>query len=103
MLFRSDNAFSKIQNIINALSAIPTSVSTTITQIMKKVNKGSHATGLDFVPYDEYPANLHYGEMILSRGEANRYRKMQAVAGAGFGGGTTIHVNMSVNGAESPE
>ena len=98
-----DNASSKIQNIINALSAIPTSVSTTITQITKKVNKGSHATGLDFVPYDEYPANLHYGEMILSRGEANRYRKMQAVAGAGFGGGTTIHVNMSVNGAESPE
>ena len=35
----------------------------------------SHATGLDFVPYDNYLARLHYGETVLSRKDADAWRK----------------------------
>ena len=31
---------------------------------------GSHASGLDYVPYDGYVAKLHRGEMVLTRDEA---------------------------------
>lgn len=34
----------------------------------------SHAKGLDSVPYDNYVANLHAGEMILTRKAADLYR-----------------------------
>lgn len=34
-----------------------------------------HRTGLYEVPYDEYPASLHKGEMVLTAAEANRYRE----------------------------
>lgn len=33
-----------------------------------------HATGLDFVPYDEYPAYLHKGEMVLPANQADYIR-----------------------------
>ena len=36
----------------------------------------SHATGLDYVPYDNYLANLHEGEMILTKSAANAYRDL---------------------------
>lgn len=35
---------------------------------------GSHASGLARVPYDNYRANLHQGETVLSRREADAYR-----------------------------
>lgn len=34
----------------------------------------SHATGLDFVPYDEYPASLHRGEMVVPARLADQLR-----------------------------
>lgn len=37
----------------------------------------SHASGLDYVPYDEYPAMLHRGEMVLTALEARAYRSME--------------------------
>lgn len=46
------------------------------SNFQKTYSKG-HAKGLDFVPYDNYPAYLHYGEMVLTRAEANKYRKYQ--------------------------
>lgn len=33
-----------------------------------------HATGLDYVPYNEYPALLHEGEAVLTRIEAQQWR-----------------------------
>lgn len=36
---------------------------------------GSHAIGLDYVPYNRYMAELHRGEMVLTRTEAENYRK----------------------------
>ncbi|UHR03258.1 phage tail tape measure protein [Peptoniphilus sp. GNH] len=36
----------------------------------------SHATGLDSVPYDNYAANLHKDEMILTASAGRQYKKM---------------------------
>ena len=33
-----------------------------------------HATGLDYVPYNEYPAILHEGEAVLTKMEATQWR-----------------------------
>lgn len=35
---------------------------------------GSHKNGLDYVPYNGYLAELHEGEMVLTRAEATDYR-----------------------------
>ena len=35
---------------------------------------GSHRTGLDYVPFDSYLAELHKGEMVLTAAQARRYR-----------------------------
>ena len=36
---------------------------------------GSHAGGMDYVPYNNYIANLHRGEMVLTADEADSYRR----------------------------
>jgi TP901 family phage tail tape measure protein len=46
---------------------------------------GSHAGGLDYVPYNNYVANLHRGEMVLTAQEAENYRR-----GAFGSGGFTV-------------
>lgn len=40
-----------------------------------KYKATSHATGNDYVPYDDYLANLHKGEMVLTKFEADEYRQ----------------------------
>lgn len=35
---------------------------------------GNHAVGLDYVPFDNYSANLHRGEAVLTRREAEDWR-----------------------------
>ena len=35
---------------------------------------GSHASGLDYVPFDNYRANLHKGEAVLTSSEAEDWR-----------------------------
>lgn len=37
-----------------------------------------HASGLDYVPYDDYIARLHQGEMVLTKNEANMWRSGQS-------------------------
>lgn len=50
---------------------------------------GSHRSGLDYVPYDGYIAELHKGERVLTASEARGY------------GGTSIgNINITVNGAK---
>ena len=41
-----------------------------------KAKVPSHASGLDYVPYDNYLANLHEGEIILTKSAANAYRDL---------------------------
>ena len=47
---------------------------------------GSHAGGLDYVPFDGYVAELHQGEAVLTSGEASFLRSAMA-AGRTLGGG----------------
>ena len=47
---------------------------------------GSHASGLDYVPFDGYVAELHQGEAVLTSGEASFLRSAMA-AGRTLGGG----------------
>lgn len=49
-----------------------------------------HANGIPFIPRDNYPANLHYGERVLTRQEAEEYN-----SGKSFGGGFVIHQNIT--------
>lgn len=39
-----------------------------------KKNAPSKATGLDYVPYDNFVAKLHAGELVLNRADATAYR-----------------------------
>lgn len=40
---------------------------------------GSHASGLRYVPYDNYLANLHRGEIVLPRNEADEWRRGSSI------------------------
>ena len=55
----------------------------------------SHAVGNDFVPYDNYTALLHRGEMVLTAPEASDYR--QGKFGAG-NSGSNLNININVRG-----
>ena len=61
-----------------------------------KNNTGSNshrAGGLDYVPYNDYVANLHRGEMVLTAREAENYRN-----GGKTGGDMVFHI--SINGMQ---
>ena len=51
----------------------------------RKGINGSHASGLDYVPFDGYVAELHQGEAVLTSGEASFLRSAMA-AGRTLGG-----------------
>lgn len=54
---------------------------------------GSHSGGLSRVPYDNYRANLHEGETILRKSEADEYRSGRGGSGANVTvTGNTFHV-----------
>lgn len=57
----------------------------------KPAGASEHAGGLEYVPYNDYPALLHVGEMVLTKNQADNYR-----AGNREGGnGITIVQNIS--------
>ena len=50
-----------------------------------------HATGLDYVPFDGYPAILHRGEAVLTSAEARVWRNGGFGAAPAMAGGVTIN------------
>ena len=44
-------------------------------------NDNGHATGLNYVPYDEYPAILHRGEAVLNSVQARAWRSGEGASG----------------------
>ena len=65
----------------------------------------SHATGLDSVPYDNYAANLHKDEMILTASAGRQYRKLGGTKDglpSLLGGGQSASVtNNNIEGAST--
>ena len=43
--------------------------------MIKEVFDGSHATGLDYVPFNGYVAQLHEGERVLTKQENREYNR----------------------------
>lgn len=77
-----DSQTPEIMSAMNALgSQITSSLQNGIGTIRIPVEtievtpNGSHAGGLDYVPFDNYIAALHRGEMVLTSYEADLYRK----------------------------
>lgn len=60
--------------------------------------RGSHASGLDRVPYDGYIAELHRDEMVLTRPQAAAYRA-QEQSGGGGSQSVTIDMTLELDGA----
>ena len=56
-----------------------------VSDLLKRRINGSHADGLDYVPFDGYVAELHQGEAVLTSGEASFLRSAMA-AGRTLGG-----------------
>lgn len=60
----------------------------------------SHATGNDYVPYDNYLASLHKGEMVLTSFEADQYRQGKVdKKDDGFGTSHALNLNLNITGA----
>lgn len=55
----------------------------------------SHASGLAYVPYDNYPANLHRGEVVLNAADANGL--LADVRKLAEGGGSTVPMKFEFN------
>lgn len=56
-----------------------------VSDLLKRRVNGSHANGLDYVPFNGYVAELHQGEAVLTSGEASFLRSAMA-AGRTLGG-----------------
>ena len=53
---------------------------------------GSHAGGLDYVPFDGYIAELHRGERVLTQSENNVYNNRTVT------GGASVVLNLNIAG-----
>lgn len=69
----ASSAFSAMQSFFAGRS-IGVKIKATI-EAAKQAASGSHANGLDYVPYNGYVAELHKGERVLTKQENVRYNK----------------------------
>ena len=58
--------------------------------VNKNGGGGEYATGLNYVPYDEFPAILHRGEAVLTAAEARVWRKNGLGGAAAVAGGGVV-------------
>lgn len=73
------------------------------TAQMSRGSGFSHASGLAYVPYDNYPALLHRGETVLNAGDTGslltELRKLTASSGTATGGEIVINITETIDGA----
>lgn len=68
-----------VDMVMGMVNAIIDRIKSAFSHIGVKIGGAgrSHAGGLDYVPYNNYSANLHRGEMVLTADEADKYRRGQ--------------------------
>lgn len=101
---------SAVDEINKAIGKIVRDVSVKVKVSTDTDKNGGKATGLSYVPYDEFNVNLHKGEMVLTALQAEALRAQQRADNYGavldasnttvqnnqtFGGDTKIEVNVS--------
>lgn len=69
------------------------SVSVNVNQASSRSVNGSHASGLDYVPFDGYIAELHKGEMVVPAKQAKQLR----------GNSPSEGININVYGAQGQD
>lgn len=89
----ASSAFSAMQSFFAGRS-IGVKIKATI-EAAKQAASGSHANGLDYVPYNGYVAELHKGERVLTKQENVRYNKGEGNASGN--GDTFIFYNTQPN------
>lgn len=59
----------------------------------------SHAVGAPYIPYDNYLASLHKGEMVLNKFDADQYRQgiTAALSANSNGGGGSMSIDLNIN------
>ena len=67
-----------IKGVISIVSNIASGIKNAVTGggTSKVAKPASHATGLNYVPYDNYLANLHKGEVVLTAKASEEYRAL---------------------------
>lgn len=75
----AENAFSAMQSYFAGRS-ISAKIKATVESVKSAVS-GSHANGLDYVPYNGYIAELHEGERVLTKQQNKEYNEGKAGQG----------------------
>lgn len=63
-----------VKQALDNIAALMQTTSGGLTSVVVPAIDGSHADGLDYVPFDGYIAELHKGETVLTAQEAAAYR-----------------------------
>lgn len=72
----------KARSDIELNFSTPINAIVSVTKVIKEVFDGSHATGLDYVPFNGYVAQLHEGERVLTKQENREYNRGTRNTGA---------------------
>lgn len=89
-----ENLKSWLSGIMSTVSDMVSKVTDPIKNVYNKVTgffNGSHANGLDYVPFDGYVAQLHKGERVLTKEESKEYAS--GGSGGSKGGDTYYFYN----------
>lgn len=79
-----ENLKSWFSGILSTVSDMVSKVTEPIKNVYNKVTgffNGSHANGLDYVPFDGYVAQLHKGERVLTKEESKEYNNNRNTSG----------------------
>lgn len=85
-----ENLKSWLSSTVSNISSMVSKITDPIKNVYNKVTgffNGSHANGLDYVPFDGYVAQLHKGERVLTKEESKEYNN----GGSNNSGGDTFN------------